>query len=151
MQFTELSDSFDLSCSRIHNMSLASSSICVILSLLLMLVQAKRRNDSTCPKSFSCGKLTDLSFPFSLSTQPDCGIVPISHCDAKPFPRIQLVPGGEWYYAMGKEYTYTIVFVDLRFQTTSTQHQCQSFNENISLSSSPSISYTAVNLQNFYK
>ncbi|XP_015075674.1 LEAF RUST 10 DISEASE-RESISTANCE LOCUS RECEPTOR-LIKE PROTEIN KINASE-like 1.1 [Solanum pennellii] len=132
-------------------MSLASSSICVILSLLLMLVQAKWRNDSTCPKSFSCGKLTDLSFPFSLSTQPDCGIVPISHCDAKPFPRIQLVPGGEWYYAMGKEYTYTIVLVDLRLQTTLTQHKCQAFNENISLSGSPSISYTAVDLQNFYK
>ncbi|XP_015162763.1 probable serine/threonine-protein kinase At1g18390 isoform X8 [Solanum tuberosum] len=132
-------------------MSLASSSVCVILSLLLMLVQAKGRNDSTCPKSFSCGNLTDLSFPFSLSTQPDCGIVPISGCDVKLFPRIQLVPGGEWYYAIGKEYSYTVWVVDPKLQTILRKNKCQAFNKNISLSGSPSISFSAVNLQNFYK
>ncbi|KAH0671867.1 hypothetical protein KY284_022954 [Solanum tuberosum] len=136
---------------RIHNMSLASSSVCVILSLLLMLVQAKGRNDSTCPKSFSCGNLTDLSFPFSLSTRPDCGIVPISGCDVKLFPRIQLVPGGEWYYAIGKEYSYTVWVGDPKLQTILRKNKCQAFNKNISLSGSPSISFSAVNLQNFYK
>ncbi|XP_049405931.1 LEAF RUST 10 DISEASE-RESISTANCE LOCUS RECEPTOR-LIKE PROTEIN KINASE-like 1.1 isoform X1 [Solanum stenotomum] len=132
-------------------MSLASSSVCFILSLLVMLVQAKGRNDSTCPKTFSCGNLTDLSFPFSLSTQPDCGIVPISGCDVKPFPRVQLVPGGEWFYGIGKEYSYTVWVVDPNLQTILRKNKCQAFNENISLSDSPSISYTAVHLQNFFK
>ncbi|KAH0668652.1 hypothetical protein KY289_023145 [Solanum tuberosum] len=113
--------------------------------------EAKGRNDSTCPKSFSCGNLTDLSFPFSLSTQPDCGIVPISGCDNKPFPRIQLLPGGEWYYAMGKEYSNIVWVVDPKLQTILRKNKCQAFNEIISLSDSPSISFTAVNLQNFYK
>ncbi|KAL3367974.1 hypothetical protein AABB24_009044 [Solanum stoloniferum] len=134
-----------------YNMAFASSFVCFILSLLLILVHAKERNDSICSKSFSCGNLTDLSFPFSLSTQPDCGIVPISGCDAKPFPRIQLLPGGEWYYARGKEYSYTLLLVDLKLQTVLRQHKCQAFNENISISDSPSISFTAVKLQNFYK
>ncbi|KAG5603879.1 hypothetical protein H5410_025371 [Solanum commersonii] len=118
---------------------------------IILQKMAKGRNDSTCPKSFSCGNLTDLSFPFSLSTQPDCGIVPISGCDAKPFPRIQLLPGGEWYYARGKEYSHTIFLVDPKLQTILRKNKCQAFNENISISDSPSISYTAVNLQNFYK
>ncbi|KAF3615344.1 hypothetical protein FXO37_35547 [Capsicum annuum] len=87
-------------------MALASSIVCFLVSLLLILVQTKGRNDSTCPKSFSCGNLTDLSFPFSLSTQPECGILPVSGCDAKPYPRIQLLPGGDWYYALRKEYGY---------------------------------------------
>ncbi|XP_055809663.1 LEAF RUST 10 DISEASE-RESISTANCE LOCUS RECEPTOR-LIKE PROTEIN KINASE-like 1.1 [Solanum dulcamara] len=115
-----------------------------------MKLPAKGRNDSTCPKSFSCGNLTDLSFPFSHSTRPDCGIMLMSGCDAKLFPRIQLVPEGDWYYALGKEYSYTILLMDLKLQTTLRQHKCQAFNKNISLSDSPSISFTT-NLQNFFK
>ncbi|KAH0668653.1 hypothetical protein KY289_023146 [Solanum tuberosum] len=57
--------------------------------------EAKGRNDSTCPNSFSCGNFTDLRFPYSLSTQLDCGIMFLSGCDAKPFPRIKMLPEGD--------------------------------------------------------
>nr|XP_016448521.1 PREDICTED: LEAF RUST 10 DISEASE-RESISTANCE LOCUS RECEPTOR-LIKE PROTEIN KINASE-like 1.1 isoform X1 [Nicotiana tabacum] len=132
-------------------MTLAYSFICLLLSLLLILVQATGRNDSICPKSFSCGEnLTDLSFPFSLSTQPDCGIISISGCDAKSFPIIQLLPGGDWYYVLGKNNS-SVWLSDPKLQMTLTQHKCQAFNNNFSLPNSPSISFTMLTLYNFFK
>ncbi|XP_009759506.1 LEAF RUST 10 DISEASE-RESISTANCEUS RECEPTOR-LIKE PROTEIN KINASE-like 1.1 isoform X1 [Nicotiana sylvestris] len=131
-------------------MALAASFICFLLSFLLILVQANGRNDSSCPKSFSCGNLTDLSFPFSLSTQPDCGIIPLSGCDAKPHPRIQLLPGGDWYYALEKQYS-SIWLGDAKFQTTLNQHKCQAFNKDFFLPISPSVSFPILNLYNFFK
>ncbi|XP_009600760.1 LEAF RUST 10 DISEASE-RESISTANCEUS RECEPTOR-LIKE PROTEIN KINASE-like 1.1 isoform X1 [Nicotiana tomentosiformis] len=126
-------------------MALAYSFICFLLSLLLMLVQTKGRSDSTCPKSFSCGNLTDLSFPFSLSTQPDCGLMSMSDCDAKPFPRIQLLPGGDWYYALEK-HNSSVWLGDPKLQ-----RDCEAFNKNFSLQNSPSISFTTLSLQNIFK
>ncbi|KAH0671083.1 hypothetical protein KY289_025576, partial [Solanum tuberosum] len=111
---------------------------------------AKGRNVSTCPKSFSCGEFTDLSFPFSLSTQPDCGMMSMSGCDAKPYPRIQLVPGGEWYYVL-KMHDSSVWLGDPKLQTTLTQHKCQAFNKNFSLPYSPSISFNMNNLINIFK
>ncbi|XP_060214794.1 rust resistance kinase Lr10-like [Lycium barbarum] len=116
-----------------------TSFICFLL--ISYLVQAKGSSNSTCPKSFSCGNLTDLSFPFSLSTQPDCGILPISGCDAKPYPRIQLLPGGDLYYALGNPFNYTVELRDPKLHAELRQHNCQAFNKNISLPDSPSISF----------
>ncbi|MCD7463486.1 hypothetical protein HAX54_050724 [Datura stramonium] len=127
----------------------------LICFLLLILVGAKgsSSNYSTCPKSFSCGDLTNMSFPFTLSTKPDCGIMPISDCDAKPYPRIQLLPGGDWYYALWKLYNYTVELRDIKLETTLRQHKCQAFNKNISLPDSPSISFKLlpVDILNFFK
>ncbi|KAK4715439.1 hypothetical protein R3W88_013777 [Solanum pinnatisectum] len=117
------------------------------------LVQAKGRNDSTCPKSFTCGNLTDLSFPFSLSTQPDCGIMFLSGCDAKPYPRIQLLPGGDSYYALVNPFNYTFGLGDPKLHAKLRQHKCQAFNKKFSLPDSPSISFKiiTVNFLNFFK
>ncbi|KAK4376414.1 hypothetical protein RND71_002710 [Anisodus tanguticus] len=131
-------------------MALASSFICFLLSLLLILVQANDRNDSTCPKSFACGNLTDLSFPFSLSPQSDCGLMTMSGCDAKPFPRIRLLPEGDWYYALEK-HNSSVWLGDPKLATTLRQHKCQAFNKNFSLPSSPSISFNMINLNKFFK
>ncbi|KAG5603888.1 hypothetical protein H5410_025380 [Solanum commersonii] len=124
--------------------------ICFLLFLLLILVQAKGRNDSTRPKSFSCGNFTDLRFPYSTPTQPDCGIMPMSGCDAKPFPRIQLVPGGEWYYAL-EMHNSSVWIGDTKLQTTLRQHKCQAFNKNFSLPNSPFMSFHMININNFFK
>ncbi|XP_019257638.1 PREDICTED: rust resistance kinase Lr10-like [Nicotiana attenuata] len=126
-----------------------TSFVCFIL--ICYLVQTKGRSDSTCPKSFSCGNLTDLSFPFTLSTLSDCGFLSMSVCDAKPFPRIQLLPGGDWYYALGKPYNYTVWLRDTKLEANLRQHKCQVFDENFSLPNSPSISFNILNLQNFFK
>ncbi|XP_015162759.1 probable serine/threonine-protein kinase At1g18390 isoform X4 [Solanum tuberosum] len=134
-------------------MALASSFVCFILSLLLILVQANGRNDSTCPKSFSCGNLTDMSFPFTLLTQPDCGIMSISGCNVKQYPRIQLLPGGDWYDAMDEPFNYTVWLVDLKLQTILRKNKCQAFNKNISLPDSPSISFKIIQIfmRDFYR
>ncbi|OIS95738.1 leaf rust 10 disease-resistance locus receptor-like protein kinase-like 1.1 [Nicotiana attenuata] len=131
-------------------MALAASFICFLLSLLLILVQAKGRNDSICPKSFSCGNLTDLSFPFSLSTQPDCGLMSMSGCDAKPFPRIQLLPGGDWYYAL-KKHNLSVWLGDPKLQMALRQHNCQAFNKSFSLPISPFISFNMLNILDLFK
>ncbi|CAN4124861.1 unnamed protein product [Withania somnifera] len=134
-------------------MDFASSLLCFVLFLLLILVQAKGRTDSTCPKSFSCGNLTDLSFPFSLSTQPDCGILHMSGCDAKSFPRIQLLPGGDWYYDALHPFNYTVGIADPKLLAKLRRYSCQAFNKNISLPDSPSISFKILplNFANFFK
>ncbi|KAL3367985.1 hypothetical protein AABB24_009052 [Solanum stoloniferum] len=118
-----------------------------------MLVQAMGRNDSTCPKSFSCGNLTDLSFPFSLSTQPDCGIMFLSGCDAKTFPKIRLLPEGDSYYVVVNMYNYTVWVEDPKLHAKLRQHNCQAFNEKFSLPYSPSISFETLplNILNFFK
>ncbi|KAJ8570176.1 hypothetical protein K7X08_006753 [Anisodus acutangulus] len=111
---------------------------------------ANDRNDSTCPKSFACGNLTDLSFPFSLSPQSDCGLMTMSGCDAKPFPRIRLLPEGDWYYALEK-HNSSVCLGDPKLNTTLRQHKCQAFNKIFSLPSSPSISFNMINLNKFFK
>lgn len=117
-------------------MALAASFICFLLSLLLIVVQATERNDSTCPKSFSCGNLTDMSFPFSLSTQSDCGLMTMSGCDTKPDPRIQLLPGGDWYTPMGKPNYSSVWLLDPKLHSMLRQHNCQAFSKNFSLQDS---------------
>ncbi|XP_059315508.1 LEAF RUST 10 DISEASE-RESISTANCE LOCUS RECEPTOR-LIKE PROTEIN KINASE-like 1.1 [Lycium ferocissimum] len=131
-------------------MALASTFICFLLSLLLILVQANSSNDSICPKSFSCGTLTNLSFPFSLSTQPNCGIISMSGCDAKSFPKIQLLPEEDWYYALRK-LNSSVWLGDPKLETMLRQHNCQAFNKNFSLPNSPSISFNMLNVYNFFK
>ncbi|PHT33401.1 putative receptor-like protein kinase [Capsicum baccatum] len=128
-----------------------TSFVSFVLSLHLILLQAKGRNDSICLVSFSCGNLTDLSFPFSLSTQPDCRIIPISHCDAKPYPRFQLLPGGDWYYATAKPNNSTIWLRDPKIHAMLRQHNCQAFNRSFSFQDSPSISFTTPTLHSFLK
>ncbi|PHU01995.1 hypothetical protein BC332_27246, partial [Capsicum chinense] len=122
-----------------------------VLSLHLILLQAKGRNDSICLVSFSCGNLTDLNFPFSLSAQPNCGIIPLSRCDAKPYPRFQLLPGGDWYYATAKPNNSTIWLRDPKLHAMLRQHNCQAFNRSFSFQDSPSISFTTPTLHGFLK
>ncbi|KAH0675006.1 hypothetical protein KY285_022807 [Solanum tuberosum] len=112
--------------------------------------EAKGNNDSTCPKSFSCGNFTDLTFPYSLPTQADCGIMFLSDCDDKTFPRIQLVPGGEWYFAL-EMHNSSVWIEDTKLQTTLRQHKCQAFNKNFSLPNSPFMSFHIININNFFK
>ncbi|XP_055809662.1 LEAF RUST 10 DISEASE-RESISTANCE LOCUS RECEPTOR-LIKE PROTEIN KINASE-like 1.1 isoform X2 [Solanum dulcamara] len=134
-------------------MAFLSSFVSFLLSLLLILIQAKGRNDSTCPKSFSCGNFTNMSFPFTLLTQGDCGIMSISDCDTKPYPRIQLLPGGDWYDAIDDPLNYTLLLVDPKLQTILRNNKCQAFEKNISLPDSPSVSFEIIRvyLRDYYK
>ncbi|KAK4715444.1 hypothetical protein R3W88_013782 [Solanum pinnatisectum] len=74
----------------------------------------------------------------------------MSGCDAKLYPRIQLVPGGEWYYAL-EMHTSSVWLRDPKLQTTLMQQKCQAFNKNFSLPNSHFMSFHMVNINNFFK
>ncbi|KAH0671873.1 hypothetical protein KY284_022960 [Solanum tuberosum] len=77
----------------------------------------------------------------------------LSGCDAKPHPRIQLLPGGDSYYALGNWYNYTVELEDPKLHAKLRQDKCQAFNKNLSLPASPSISFEIlpVHFLNFFK
>ena len=62
-------------------------------------------------------------------------------CDVKQYPRIQLLPGGDWYDAISVPFNYTVVIVDPKLQTILRKNKCHAFNENIFLPDSLSISF----------
>ncbi|KAH0671081.1 hypothetical protein KY289_025574 [Solanum tuberosum] len=74
-------------------------------------------------------------------------------CDAKPYPRIQLLPGGDSYYALVNPFNYTFGLGDPKLHAKLRQHKCQAFNKKFSLPDSPSISFEiiTVNFLNFFK
>lgn len=52
----------------------------IILQLFLLLVSSQ---DGKCPPSFDCGYFGKISFPFTVTQHPHCGILPICGCDDK--------------------------------------------------------------------
>ncbi|KAK6788705.1 hypothetical protein RDI58_012503 [Solanum bulbocastanum] len=125
------------------------SQVLPLVSMAKGQFQANGKNDSTCPKFFSCGNLTDFSFPFSLSSRSDCGLM--SGCDTKTYPRIQLLPGGDWYNPIRKPPNFTVWLLDPKLHTMLRQHKCQNFSKSFSLQDSPSISFTTPTLHDFFK
>ncbi|KAH0671860.1 hypothetical protein KY284_022947 [Solanum tuberosum] len=74
----------------------------------------------------------------------------LSGCDAKPLPKIRLLPGGDLYYAL-EMHNSSFWLGDTKPQTTLTQHKCQAFNKNFSLPNSPFIYFNVININNFFK
>ncbi|RHN82398.1 putative glycerophosphodiester phosphodiesterase, protein kinase RLK-Pelle-LRK10L-2 family [Medicago truncatula] len=52
----------------------------LLFSLIMLHVSAQ---DGGCPTSFSCGYLGQITFPFTVTQYPHCGILAISGCDQK--------------------------------------------------------------------
>jgi hypothetical protein len=50
----------------------------LLFSLLMLQVSAQ---DGRCPTSFSCGYLGNITFPFTVTQHPHCGVLAISGCD----------------------------------------------------------------------
>uniref|UniRef100_A0A0V0IZN9 Putative ovule protein n=1 Tax=Solanum chacoense TaxID=4108 RepID=A0A0V0IZN9_SOLCH len=75
----------------------------------------------------------------------------MSGCDTKPYPRIQLLPGGDWYNPMEKPHNFTVWLFDPKLHTMLRQHKCQTFSKSFSLQDSPSISFTTPTLHDFFK
>lgn len=121
--------------------SLDCLSVFLILYLLLMfhLAQSQNQTQDSCPKEFQCGSLGKLSFPFSISSQPACGLYTID-CDVTPNPKIHL---GENVYAALNQRLYDSSFrvLDLRFNDLLAKKSCHSFDRSLSFPTSPSISF----------
>ncbi|MCE3216601.1 hypothetical protein HAX54_007100, partial [Datura stramonium] len=100
------------------------------------------QNSRSCPNEFKCGSLGNVKFPFSVSSQPDCGLYTID-CDATPDPRIHL---GENDYSILEQRPFEDGFrvLDRRLQDLLPKNSCHTFDRSILLPRSPSISFRIV-------
>ncbi|KAM3270359.1 hypothetical protein P3S67_029466 [Capsicum chacoense] len=121
-------------------MALNSLSVFLIFCQFLMnfySTQAQNQSqNSSCLNKFKCGNLGDVSFPFSVSPQPACGLYTID-CDVTPNPIIRL--DGNVYSVMEKLPYDRFQVIDRRLQGLLAENSCQSFDRGISYPSSPSI------------
>ncbi|KAK4373316.1 hypothetical protein RND71_008700 [Anisodus tanguticus] len=100
--------------------------------------QNQTQNNS-CPNKFKCGSLGNVSFPFSISSQPACGLYTID-CDVTPNPEIHL--GENVYTALNQRlFDNSFQVLDLRLSDVLAKNSCQSFDRSLSFPSSPSISF----------
>ncbi|WJX15096.1 hypothetical protein P8452_05281 [Trifolium repens] len=76
--------------------------------LLLVLVGGDENNyqGGECPASFSCGYLGNISFPFTTTERPDCGLLPIPNCGDDP-----LKPKMIQFKNKGKQFEFEVAIV----------------------------------------
>ncbi|MCE0481916.1 hypothetical protein HAX54_040125 [Datura stramonium] len=93
--------------------------------------QNQTQNSRSCPNEFKCGSLGNVKFPFSVSSQPDCGLYTID-CDATPDPRIHL---GENDYSILEQRPFEDGFrvLDRRLQDLLPKNSCHTFDRSILL------------------
>ncbi|KAL7171133.1 hypothetical protein ACSBR2_035896 [Camellia fascicularis] len=117
-----------------------------LLSHLLLLhsfsAKEDNKNQTTCPKSFDCKPFHHpLSFPFSNSTYPHCGLCTVT-CDEPP-SKIQLGNEGPWYDVVATEENLSANIFQIHDQFLHTQLQnesCDIFN--LSFPNTSSVSFT---------
>ncbi|XP_060186034.1 LEAF RUST 10 DISEASE-RESISTANCE LOCUS RECEPTOR-LIKE PROTEIN KINASE-like 2.1 isoform X2 [Lycium barbarum] len=107
--------------------------------LIFHSAQALNQTQDSCPKEFQCGNLGKLSFPFSISSQPACGLYTID-CDVTPNPKIHL--GEDVYTGLNQRaYDNSFRVLDLRLNDLLAKKSCHSFDRSLAFPSSPSISF----------
>ncbi|KAG4910153.1 hypothetical protein JHK87_056269 [Glycine soja] len=99
-------------------------------------------NQAECPPSFPCGYLDNISFPFTQTERPDCGLLPISNCDDPLKPKmIQLHKNGEWFQLVRVAQLFsspTTPLTTFQFRDTNLYHllqneNCEAFGNNYTL------------------
>ncbi|KAK4720492.1 hypothetical protein R3W88_010725 [Solanum pinnatisectum] len=122
--------------------SLNSLSIFLISCQMVMfgsvVAQNQIQNNSSCVDEFECGNLGNVSFPFSVSSQPDCGLYTID-CDVTPNPTIRL--GDNVYSVVRRRFSDRFQVSDHRLEYLLARNSCETFDRSISFPNSPSISF----------
>ncbi|KAK4720493.1 hypothetical protein R3W88_010726 [Solanum pinnatisectum] len=122
--------------------SINSLSIFLISCQMVMfgsvIAQNQIQNNSSCVDKFECGNLGNVSFPFSVSSQPDCGLYSID-CDVTPNPTIRL--GENVYSVVGRRFSDGFRVSDHRLEYLLARNSCETFDRSISFPNSPSISF----------
>ncbi|KRG90889.1 hypothetical protein GLYMA_20G120200v4 [Glycine max] len=99
-------------------------------------------NQAECPPSFPCGYLDNISFPFTLTERPDCGLLPIRNCDDPlKHKMIQLQKNGEWFQLVRVAQLFsspTTPLTTFQFRDTNLYHllqneSCEAFGNNYTL------------------
>ncbi|KAF5201556.1 Pr5-like receptor kinase, partial [Thalictrum thalictroides] len=113
-----------------------------------LLDKAKESEAQRCPP-FRCGKLGDVAFPFSNTSNPECGLA-VMDCTG-PQERVQFNKQGKWYYVDYFNYTVsTIVIHDQDLQKDLESNQCDSLNS-FPETVSPLLFLNVTKTQPFYK
>lgn len=94
-----------------------------------------------CQPSFPCRNFT-LEFPFTDSTNPDCGMFVVNGCNDSNYdhPTVDIRHRKTTYSILDKTSTNQILIHDSELQTVSERRKCYSFS-NAPPSSSPSVSF----------
>uniref|UniRef100_A0A5B7A4M1 Protein kinase domain-containing protein n=1 Tax=Davidia involucrata TaxID=16924 RepID=A0A5B7A4M1_DAVIN len=108
-----------------------------LVVVLLHLAEAENISQQRCPLSFECGIHGPISFPFTNTTYPECGLGTV-YCDHEPFPKIQF--GGKQYDVISPLLAHIITLHDPELQHQIKAKNCDSFN-NLSLPYVPSNSF----------
>ncbi|KAL2948070.1 hypothetical protein AAZX31_20G106100 [Glycine max] len=99
-------------------------------------------NQAECPPSFPCGYLDNISFPFTLTERPDCGLLPIRNCDDPlKHKMIQLQKNGEWFQLVRVAQLFsspTTPLTTFQFRDKNLYHllqneSCEAFGNNYTL------------------
>ncbi|KAL7196487.1 hypothetical protein ACSBR1_036489 [Camellia fascicularis] len=120
-----------------------------LLSHLLLLhsfsAKEDNKNQTTCPKSFDCKPFHHpLSFPFSNSTYPQCGLCTVT-CD-EPLSQIQLGNEGPWYdVAIEENLSGNIFRIHDQFLQTQLQNESCDIFKSLSFPNTSSVSFTIYN------
>ncbi|XP_059315509.1 uncharacterized protein LOC132066154 [Lycium ferocissimum] len=110
--------------------------------------QGQNTSYSSCTKEFQCGNLGNLSFPFYKSTEIDgCGLCKVD-CEGIPNATIELE--GVKYQALEKNDVF-ITLKDPILGELLKKNNCQTFDRNLSIPVSPSITYRFDRLLTLYK
>ncbi|KAH0753777.1 hypothetical protein KY290_024047 [Solanum tuberosum] len=116
---------------------MASAFLFLCCLVIFSLHQVLGNSKSNCADEFECGGLGAMKFPFTNSSNPECGLCRFD-CHTKPYPNIVL--GGQNYDALVKKGDFFLVS-DPKLQEYLDSKSCKSFNRNFSFPNSPLISF----------
>ncbi|KAK2405272.1 LEAF RUST 10 DISEASE-RESISTANCE LOCUS RECEPTOR-LIKE PROTEIN KINASE 1.1 [Trifolium repens] len=101
--------------------------------------------DGRCPTSFSCGNLGQITFPFTVTESPHCGILAISGCDNNGIASPKTIQLGKPPSNQSFIVTYvdhdTITVEDVALREKLQLKDCQAFNNFVVPPTSPLASF----------
>ncbi|KAJ8548275.1 hypothetical protein K7X08_030744 [Anisodus acutangulus] len=104
----------------------------------------------SCPKEFNCGRLGNMSYPFSEFNKPHCGLSKIDCNNTFLYPKVELegvLYNGfkKWLWING------IDLSDLSLEGYLAKRSCKSFERNLSFPNSPSVTFGVYNNITLFK
>ncbi|XP_009600756.1 LEAF RUST 10 DISEASE-RESISTANCEUS RECEPTOR-LIKE PROTEIN KINASE-like 1.1 isoform X2 [Nicotiana tomentosiformis] len=122
----------------------------MVLVFHLLIINLVRGESKSCPKEFNCGKLGNMSYPFSEFKKPHCGLCKIDCNNTLQNPKVEIE--GELYNAYKKWFLVnSIDLSDPILEVYLANRSCKSFERNLSFPNSPSVSFGVFNNITLFK
>lgn len=121
----------------------------VFLLLIFIFIFAEGGDEADhCPRTFKCGNLGLLHFPFTTTQRRDCGMLAIQGCDNDGPKAVQLSNGGNKSIQLqvtNIEKPYNVFVVDNDLKRLLQSGSCEALSHNISLPRSSALGYFRIN------